>query len=208
MKRWSRALAGCAGLGLAATVVVAWVCCVMADPARFDPQLTAQLRRADFAAADGGEPEPWLDSAWRAPGLQVLLYRESSRPERREYSIRAGWPLPALWGAKVAETDHDESHHVAAIGLPVNVDLRFVFHSRVMIKDAVPRLLPLAPCWPGLLVDTALLAIPMALLVLGARRTRRLWRRRRGCCPQCGYDLRGGDAGGCPECGRRGLEPG
>jgi hypothetical protein len=32
---------------------------------------------------------------------------------------------------------------------------------------------------------------------------RRRWRRRRGRCEQCGYDLTGNKSGVCPECGHR-----
>jgi hypothetical protein len=38
-------------------------------------------------------------------------------------------------------------------------------------------------------------------LGVGAARGRRFWRRRRGRCQRCGYDLRGLSGGACPECG-------
>lgn len=65
--------------------------------------------------------------------------------------------------------------------------------------DALDGVLPLAPIWPGLMADAvafgsvwlALLTIPPCL-----RASRR---RRKGLCPSCAYDTRGGAA--CPECG-------
>ena len=66
--------------------------------------------------------------------------------------------------------------------------------------------LPLAPIWPGLLANAAIYAgvfgMPWAFGIL-----RRRARIRRGCCPRCGYDLRGGSTGPCPECGRAFAPP-
>ncbi len=51
---------------------------------------------------------------------------------------------------------------------------------------------------PWWFIVALLLGIEWVLL----RKRVRAWRRRRrGLCAQCGYDLRGGDAGRCPECG-------
>ena len=67
--------------------------------------------------------------------------------------------------------------------------------------------LPVEPLWPGFAVNTLFYAIIVWLLIAGPLLVRRLVRIRRGCCPKCGYDLRGqppeAEAGvvGCPECG-------
>ena len=67
-----------------------------------------------------------------------------------------------------------------------------------------PRLtLAAHPRWGGLLVNTLVLAVPWLVLLSGAgaatRRLVGLVRQRRGCCPRCGYDVKG--ISGCPECG-------
>jgi hypothetical protein len=61
---------------------------------------------------------------------------------------------------------------------------------------------PLAPIWSGFAVNTLSYAIVLWLLIAGPFVLRGLIRRRRGCCPKCGYDLRGALPGAsCPECG-------
>ncbi|HEY7090965.1 MAG TPA: hypothetical protein VH518_22905, partial [Tepidisphaeraceae bacterium] len=68
-----------------------------------------------------------------------------------------------------------------------------------------PGIFPLYPIWTGLLIDTVVLAILLGavwwLLVQPRRFVTELTRMRRGCCLNCGYDLRYDFARGCPECG-------
>ncbi len=60
--------------------------------------------------------------------------------------------------------------------------------------------------WP-LLFNTVFWAGATGLIVMGLTaglaRVQSSSRRRRGCCPGCAYDLKGDQAGGCPECGWR-----
>ena len=67
------------------------------------------------------------------------------------------------------------------------------------------RGLPLTPLWTGLMVNTILYALAIAVLYpIGeglVRAVRRRIRQRLGLCVRCGYDLRGLDTPGCPECG-------
>ena len=75
------------------------------------------------------------------------------------------------------------------------------------------RGLPLSPVWPGFAADSLLFAavwfVMLRLFAAPARRgmawllCRKGVRRGRGCCPECGYDLRGDLEAGCPECGWR-----
>lgn len=63
------------------------------------------------------------------------------------------------------------------------------------------RVLPLRPIWRGLLVNSLLFACLWFIALLGPPTIRRAIRRRRGCCPLCGYDLRAIASDRCPECG-------
>jgi len=61
--------------------------------------------------------------------------------------------------------------------------------------------LPAQPLALGLIINTALYSVLWYLLLLSLVQARRLFRRRRGRCPRCAYDLRHDLAAGCPECG-------
>ncbi len=63
------------------------------------------------------------------------------------------------------------------------------------------RRFPLLPVWPSFLVNTVFYAAILWLLIPGPFVLRRLIRRRRVHCINCGYDLRGDLDAGCPECG-------
>ena len=63
------------------------------------------------------------------------------------------------------------------------------------------RILVYKPIWSGLVINTILFALIIWLLTLVPPAVYRTFRRKRGLCIKCGYDLRGTSEGGCPECG-------
>ena len=73
------------------------------------------------------------------------------------------------------------------------------------------RLVPIAPVWPGAVVNTFLYAAVLGAIAWSARagflRFLHTRRRRRGLCPACAYDLRGLGANVCPECGTGSVSP-
>ena len=81
-----------------------------------------------------------------------------------------------------------ECTYVDAVGLPITA-------------EGEDHLLPIGPVWPGFAVNTVFYAAFLWLLIPGPFALRRFVRRRRGLCPACGYDLRHGEHGACPECG-------
>ena len=69
------------------------------------------------------------------------------------------------------------------------------------LPSLFPRALPLRPIWLGFTINTLFYAAVLWLLIPGPFALRRLIRRKRGFCPDCGYDLRHADHDTCPECG-------
>lgn len=62
-----------------------------------------------------------------------------------------------------------------------------------------PRVWPMYPIWSGLVLNTLIFAaVPAGVWWVG-RQAKRAWRRRRGLCTRCGYELVG--LAMCPECG-------
>jgi len=104
-------------------------------------------------------------------------------------TLHIGWPCRCL-SARAEQLNDVWSEHGLSVPLVMRHDLAFRAE------------LPLCPVWPGFLVNTVFYALILFPLVQIPFVVRRLIRRRRRRCPQCGYDLRGALPGaGCPECG-------
>lgn len=115
-----------------------------------------------------------------------------------------GWPLPAL-------VERHESVLLSTIAPRLSnapwyssLDIPAMFHAL-----GPGRTVPIEPIAIGIVVDVVTLAFGWFTLLWGTGMVKQAVRRSRGCCPQCGYDLRGasgdnsGGGGGCPECGWR-----
>ena len=116
------------------------------------------------------------------PRPQSAIATASERDQMSEW-ISAGWPIRSAWGKAWWSL-----HPPQLDGL---IEIVISGHRTYI---------PTNPIWPGLLANTlfyaALAMTPMVLLRW--RRTR--WRRARGLCVACGYEL-GEGVGVCPECG-------
>lgn len=120
----------------------------------------------------------------------------------RHYSIAngyeqdIGWPMRAFWCCFFWGDLPMGSGPVFADGLQ--------FRQRNATAGTTlsyPMILPVHVLWPGFAVNTAFYAAIVWLLSLLPFTVRRLVRRKRGLCINCGYDLRGEFSSGCPECG-------
>jgi hypothetical protein len=167
------------------------------DGARVETEVMEELVRAasesdsSIASGDAG-----MTTRHRSRVLSGLEYDGSHLVVFSLSEIEAGWPVRALrertWFSMEADfssrefperTDGWKVHAVGESGRPVT--------------------LPLIPVWPGfalnVLVLSAIIAsawyIPVACV--------RAWRRARGLCVGCAYDMKA-SANICPECGLHG----
>lgn len=148
----------------------------------YDPLITQRPGGRSLHA-----PAPWGQFA---PG--------SSAPEPglRGSDYGFGWPFTCLWYQVLGQ---DQGMTVIGAELRGGVLLS---GQPSTVGDARCRIIPLWPAWPGLLGNTLTFAAAWMMVLLLVPMFVRTWRRRRGLCPACAYDLRGTPAGApCPECG-------
>lgn len=162
------------------------------------PVTNLRLRETEVSSADEfarrGSPIPREQIAY-----DTTCYRR----------LATGWPLPAL---RLTERLDHAGVAPDADGVPTAIQSQWSSRSaiatpwqrRMLVATTpptppFPALLPLEPR-PGLLVNTALFALLWFGLLRLPHAIRRARRRRRGLCPDCGYDLTGLE-GPCPECG-------
>ena len=104
--------------------------------------------------------------------------------------VLAGWPLSCYQGATKV---FGQSRTLHGLYEPSE------FVSSLGIKPR--RLVPLHPRWTGLAANTIFYGAIFWLAVPGPKLLRRILRRRRGQCLDCGYDLAHHEHDTCPECG-------
>ncbi len=116
--------------------------------------------------------------------------------------VRIGWPGRSFVGRHSVNPVQMPTTYEGAIRLP---------DSLIQLTRGKSRFdLPIKPIWSGFAINTIFYGAILWLLSLGPSATRRLIRRKRGRCINCGYDLRGaswgasGGGGVCPECGAGG----
>lgn len=122
----------------------------------------------------------------------------------------AGWPKPCIFYVRRADgfkyiQEWDFSDDGVLIGgeAPNNNVFRMT-----PVAGSEPVFFPTKPYWPGLLFNTAVFAgvlFCIVTLVYANKVLHARIRRRRGLCPFCKYDLRGG-GDRCTECGRSSHE--
>jgi hypothetical protein len=70
---------------------------------------------------------------------------------------------------------------------------------RYWSQDA--RVLPCLPIWRGIFLDSCFFGAVWLVVLSIPVAARSHFRRRRGRCPECGYDLKADWKAGCSECG-------
>jgi predicted RNA-binding Zn-ribbon protein involved in translation (DUF1610 family) len=134
------------------------------------------------------------------PGWSRLRTLEGPFPARgnlpasREFEERAfGWPWRAMsWTAeRPSSPTPGMSMWIVLDGLP----------SGNITAASQPIILPTRILWTGFAANTGLTFVALLAVISAGKAARAVFRRRRGCCSACGYDLRGQTELGCPECG-------
>jgi hypothetical protein len=137
----------------------------------------------------------------------VLRIEEEAKSHNiaHEYlGIEAGWPLRSFGGSQWTWADnpwtakevlHTRNAGVIVLEGRLPAVLRMSRHYRRFV------LLPVRPLWPGLAIDTFFYAAMLGAFWFAGGFIRRRFRRARGRCPACGYDVKGTPTATCPECG-------
>lgn len=103
-----------------------------------------------------------------------------------------GWPCVALYSMSMRLTDPPSRRGGVRVRKdPQGLDDRF---------------LPLVPIWRGFAIDSTLYGSAWMVVLTVPGVLRGAIRKRRGRCPQCGYDLKRDFDAGCSECGWRKAE--
>lgn len=199
---------GFAGAGALATIAVSWCCAIFAVPDQWESRAFGDHEKPRWRGRVRAAEKGFLwwsgmsrGSGWRRGQFHwfyhedvPLLPGQTQRTTKVDF-VEAGWPMPAMYGAFPHEPDA--------------VDLRrtAIHFDRGASGTQDDVILPLVPILPEFAMEAAGAGALFWVLSLALRRTRRAIRRRRGRCPECAYDLRGGRTGsptsplGCPECG-------
>ena len=134
---------------------------------------------------DEGDPFDVFPLWSRGGGLEDLL-----NPGEKVI-VAVGWPFRSLKCEYVQPLDSKE--FAISGGIALNSE-----------RLGVQRALPYEPILAGLLANVAAMMVVSIACECAARGLRTVYRRRRGCCVACGYELRGRpetEQHGCPECG-------
>ncbi len=209
----------CLLFGALSTLGVAWACAVYRPTNLTNGHLD---QRAIGAEEDNRFENTYTQRAFGHTRRNMIHGRIFVDPERRSVrhlpeppgaqhptrelireEIRVGWPFRSFWCSYEDRVHLDSPNRFGMTLTGTNMTLIGGIE-----MDATPaagfqylRPLPYLPIWPGLVGNIALHSATwgsLLLLLIGSRRLARYWR---GRCISCGYDLRGNDAAGCPECG-------
>jgi hypothetical protein len=164
--------------------------------------------RVTIPMPEGSEPLPWplkSDLGWPEPDRYVSVegpgvsgVEVRYKVSRRMVVYRFGLPMRSMLCGRASTHDTGTATQVPMGWYTEGLAACPPWERSIGRR----RPFPLRPEWPGFVVNTAVYAGGLLLLVTMPRRMRRwrrAWRTRRGVCPACGYG--GISLAGCPECG-------
>ena len=118
--------------------------------------------------------------------------------------VELGWPLRIVHCEDWLElTNRNGQLHLLTQGHPTSIwrrgiGVQFLQQAGLRVHCSA---IPIRPALPSFIASWLLFAGFGWLIVSSVRATRASLRRFRGCCPFCGYNVRGDFEAGCPECG-------
>jgi hypothetical protein len=107
-----------------------------------------------------------------------------------------GWPRPAWY----FESHRTRTFNGHAIDVSRGWNVAHPRNAEIAGWRGYGAVLPYGPIWSGIALNASLVAGPL-LAMTSFPLIRRSWRRRRGRCETCNYDLAGSVGPLCPECG-------
>lgn len=175
-----------------------------------DSNLVVRLQSTDAADRDWWKSQvPTGDRIdWRLrgrrrqttfPGLEIVEYKagayslETGQPETATATrVDAGWPFSCLTGS---------SWYLMPASSPPGSPIILEMNAFQFRTASGSRIVPWRPRPMGLLLDSIVMGLLVAIGPVGWLLARRIERRIRGRCPACGYP---GVGARCSECGRVG----
>jgi len=183
----------CLGFGSIMSLLAGWACTLWIETGidRTEiPIARATVIMAGYLNDERADMANIVSQKRRQPGevRTIITITASRRRSATLHAYRQGWPFHVASGEYVFGEAAADPGMRWAFRLP-----RAVVGEETILAF---RPIPLA-----MFASAALYGAPLWLLVFGPGEARRAIRRRRGRCPDCGYDLRGEYDGGCAECG-------
>lgn len=167
---------------------------------RIDGLGTSQRVADGQRSADRALPPGWTTMTESPSDIEIGV-------ERQERAV--GWPFLSLSSSiERAQANSQRVARAPTWSVVYGTEITNNNPQRRMVATMTGQVdvMPTKPIWGGFIVNSALFALPVWLVfllfaVIIAFGPRRWWRRRRGRCVRCAYDLRHDFARGCPECG-------
>ena len=138
---------------------------------------------------------PFSGNSYITIGTRLLVAGAPDETDSFCLVYEAACGLPAKSIAYGYTLDHGRGKH------RFHDCVRLPWQTRTVMFGQTGNYLPYRVLWPGFAVNTIFYAAVLWLLAFGPFAARRIIRRKRGRCIQCGYDLRHAPHDACPECG-------
>lgn len=145
---------------------------------------------------------------WTPDQLSRLTVIEATPGEHHYWGrFAVGWPRRVFeceWRQNLAADGTNQGLKFTLMGTRVEdghiANGEWIRPTRILLRGAVYNSIVFAAGWGAAFALLAAAAV-------GARKAQRCWRRSRGHCPTCNYDLHADFTAGCPECGWRRPPP-